>query len=93
MRSEMAHGEVIAARKPEVVALITGGHAVKFPFTNDHSAMDRFVEEGGVDYLLLDSCYPESKEFLTPYVASRPERFKPLLDDKKGTAIFKQAAD
>lgn len=93
LRSEMAQGEVIAARKPEVVALITGGYAVRFPFTNDHSAMHRFVEEGGVDYLLLDSCYPESKEFLLPYMASRPERFKPLPYGKKDTAIFKQAAD
>lgn len=93
LRSEMAQGEVIAARKPEVVALITGGRAVRFPFTNDHSAMHRFVEEGGVDYLLLDSCYPESKDFLLPYIVSRPERFKPLPFGKKDTAIFKQAAD
>lgn len=81
--------EVVMARKPEIVSLITGGFAVRFPFTGNSDAMLEFIEKNKVGYIIIDQCYPEAQKYLVPAILSRPESFNVVLDDSKGTIVLK----
>jgi hypothetical protein len=85
----MAPDEVVMTRKPEMAHLASGRNTVRFPYTRDMDAMDGFIEEVGVDYVLLDTCYPEGGEYLRPYILERKDRFRVVLDDKEGTVLLR----
>lgn len=87
LRAGMNGNEVIMTRKPEIVSLITGGYAVRFPFTQKADEMLRFMEEKKVAYVLVDGCYHEAGLYLRPFMDARPEMFKVLTEDTKGTLL------
>jgi 4-amino-4-deoxy-L-arabinose transferase-like glycosyltransferase len=80
--------DVIIARKPELVYIITGSHAVNFPFTGDREVILELIEAKGVDYVLLDRCFVETEKYLLPFINEHPESFKPYLAGGKDTDIL-----
>jgi hypothetical protein len=80
--------DVIMTRKPELTSLITGSYAVKFPFTEDRKSILRFVEENGVDFVLIDGCFMETRRYLLPFVNENRENFKAYRADGKDTGIL-----
>ncbi|MFQ5465148.1 MAG: glycosyltransferase family 39 protein [Thermodesulfobacteriota bacterium] len=85
----MGPGDVVVTRKPEAVHLVSGRYSVRFPYTGDTLAMDRFMNAVGAGYVLLDACYPESSMYMVPYVLERGNRFGIVYDDGKGTVLLK----
>lgn len=81
--------DVVLARKPDMVSLVTGGYAVRFPYTADDGAMEKFIEENGVTFILVDACYEETRRFLAPFISKRRDRFHTLSDDANGTALLR----
>jgi hypothetical protein len=81
-------GDVILTRKPELTALLTGRYALKFPFTDNTKALMRFIEGNGVDHILLDGCYFETRQYLVPFVNEYSERFKMWTADGRDTGIL-----
>jgi hypothetical protein len=75
-------------RKPELTSLITGSYAVKFPFTEDREVILRFVEKNGVDFVLIDGCFIETRKYLLPFVNENRENFKAYRADGKDTGIL-----
>ncbi len=80
--------DVIMTRKPELTSLITGSYAVKFPFTEDRKSILRFVEKNGVDFVLIDGCFMETRKYLLPFVNENRENFKAFRADGKDTGIL-----
>jgi len=91
LRKVLAPGDVVMTRKPEIVSLITGGYAVRFPFTSNEDIMMEFMEKSKVAYVLLDGCFKEAGEYVVPVVMARKERFTVLLNGQDGTAVLKLA--
>lgn len=89
LKKVLAPEDVVLARKPEIVSLITGGYSVRFPYTHDGKAMLSFMERSGVSYVLLDGCFKEAGEYVVPVVLDNEERFTLLLKERDGTAILK----
>lgn len=89
MNGRVSENDVLTARKPEIVYLMTGKPVVRFPYTKDLGLMEKFMLDKGVTHLLIDSCYGETEDFLRPFVLSRPEGFILMLSDNKGTALLK----
>ncbi len=87
LRAGMNSNEVIMTRKPEIVSLITGGYAVRFPFTNNADEMLGFMKEKKVAYVLVDGCFPEAGLYLKPFMDAHPEMFKVMTEDTKGTLL------
>jgi hypothetical protein len=82
-------GEVIMTRKPEVVSLITERYAVNFPYSADREAMMKFMEDNGVNYILLDGCYEETGKYLIPFLQENTDRFSVWMHDDGYTGILK----
>jgi 4-amino-4-deoxy-L-arabinose transferase-like glycosyltransferase len=80
--------DIIIARKPELVYIITGSHAVNFPFTGKSEVLIEHFEAKGVDYVLLDRCFVETGKYLLPFINEHPESFKPYLAGGKDTDIL-----
>lgn len=93
LKKVLVPGDVVMARKPEIVSLITGGYAVRFPYTRDGAAMLSFMERAGVVYVLLDGCFKEAGEYVVPVVLANEERFIVLLSERDGTAVLKFVQD
>lgn len=89
LKGKLTTGNVVLTRKPEVISLITGNPAVKFPFTNDNEKIKTLMENYHVDYVLLDSCYPEAKEFMMPYVSQNQNQFEVIPTDFRDTLLLK----
>ncbi len=89
LKGILKKNDVILARKPDMVSLVTGGYAVRFPFTDDDGAMERFIEKNGVTYIIADTCYEEARRFLLPFISRRKDRFQTLFDDSNGTALLR----
>ncbi len=81
-------GEVIMTRKPEIISLITGGYAVRFPFTKKDGAVLDFIERNKVRYVLLDGCYAEGLKYVVPVIRANEGRFTMLLKKSDGTALL-----
>ncbi|MFQ5735251.1 MAG: hypothetical protein ACE5GY_00125 [Thermodesulfobacteriota bacterium] len=81
--------DVIMTRKPELVSLITGGFAVRFPYTADGAAMLGFMDDMKVSYILLDGCYREAGEYVAPVILGNEGRFTVLSNERDGTAIVR----
>ena len=71
-------GEVIMTRKPELIAMITDRYAVRFPYTKRIDRIARFVEDMGVDYILIDRCYEETERYLFPFIRAHEDMFSVL---------------
>ncbi len=59
----------IMTRRPEVVALLSERWAVRFPYTKDGNRMASYIKHTDTDYILTDSCYPETRAFLVPFIS------------------------
>jgi hypothetical protein len=81
-------GEVIMARKPGVAALVSGRHALRFPYTRDKAMMLKFIEDNGVVYILLDGCYEETENYLVPFLEENTDRFSVWMHEDN-TGILK----
>ncbi|MDO8425961.1 MAG: hypothetical protein Q7T24_00420, partial [Deltaproteobacteria bacterium] len=93
LRAGMNSDEVIMTRKPEIISLITGGYALRFPFTNNPDEMLGFIKDRKVDYILVDGCYPEAELYVSPFIDSHPELFKVMTEDTKGTLLVQYKKD
>lgn len=89
MRDVLNSDDIIMARKPEVVSLITGGYALRFPFTKDKEKTGAFITAKGVDYILLDTCNPEGREYLVPYIIENSSKFSVLSSGPAGAELLK----
>jgi hypothetical protein len=89
LRAIIRPGEVIMTRKPEVVALITESYALRFPFTAKTEEFKKFIDDRGVDYILLDGCYDETRRFLIPFVEENSDMFSVWMYEGKNTGILK----
>jgi 4-amino-4-deoxy-L-arabinose transferase-like glycosyltransferase len=89
LRDVTRPGDVIMTRKPEITALITGRYAIKFPYTTDESVMFNLIEGQGVDFVLLDGCYDETREYLIPFVERHDEKFLVWMSEGRHTGILK----
>lgn len=85
-----ASGEVIMARKPEVAAIVSGRHAVGFPFSSDTSKIFDVFNVMGVDYIVLDSCYEETRKYLPPFITEHIDMFEVWRDDDGDMAILRR---
>ena len=63
LKGILRQNDVVLARKPDMVSLVTGGYAVRFPFTADEGAMERFMEENGVTYILAMRAMMRGEDF------------------------------
>ncbi|MBI5492187.1 MAG: glycosyltransferase family 39 protein [Deltaproteobacteria bacterium] len=93
LRAGMNSNEVIMTRKPEMVSLITGGYAVRFPFTNNADEMLGFMKEKKVAYVLVDGCFAEAGLYVRPFMDAHPEMFKVMTEDTKGTLLAEVRKD
>lgn len=89
MRDVLNPDDIVMTRKPEVVSLITGGYALRFPFTKDKERTGAFIAEKGVDYILLDTCNPEGREYLVPYIIENSSKFSVLSSGPAGAELLK----
>ncbi len=89
MRDVLNPDDIVMTRKPEVVSLITGGYALRFPFTKDKEKTGAFIAEKGVDYILLDTCNPEGREYLVPYIIENSSKFTVLSAGPAGAELLK----
>lgn len=89
MRDVLNPDDMVMTRKPEVVSLITGGYALRFPFTKDKEKTGAFIAEKGVDYILLDTCNPEGREYLVPYIIENSSKFSVLSSGPAGAELLK----
>lgn len=67
--------DVIMTRKPEVIALVSGRKALRFPFSLDEKLIFGFMEDNGVTHILLDSCYSETRKYILPIVNKYKDKF------------------
>ncbi len=72
----MRPGDVAASRKPWLTALITGGYALKFPFTPEREKMLEFFRERKIGYVLADECYRETRDYLIPFMRKYADLFE-----------------
>ncbi len=70
----------IMTRRPEVVALLSERWAIRFPYTKDAERMASYIEHTDTDYILTDSCYPETRTFLVPFI----KEARDLLEHRGG---------
>jgi hypothetical protein len=76
LRRAMNADDLVMTRKPEVVSIISGRHAVRFPYTPDRAEMAAFVKRAGVTHVMLDGCYDETRRYLAPYAEERGSGFE-----------------
>lgn len=69
-------GDVVTSRKPWLTALITGGYVLKFPFTPEREKMLEFFRERKIDYVLVDECYRETRDYVIPFMRKYPDLFE-----------------
>lgn len=89
VRDVLNSDDIVMTRKPEVVSLITGGYALRFPFSKDKVKIGDFITEKSVDYILLDTCNPEGREYLVPYIIENSSRFLVLSSGPAGAELLK----
>ena len=58
--------DIVMTRKPEVVSLLSGRYAMRFPYSSNEKLILEFMEENGVNHILLDTCYKETKKYIFP---------------------------
>jgi 4-amino-4-deoxy-L-arabinose transferase-like glycosyltransferase len=68
LRTILRPGDVVTSRKPWLTALITGGYVLKFPFTPEREKMLEFFRDKKVDYVLVDGCYRETRDYVFPFM-------------------------
>ncbi len=68
-------GDIIMTRKPEVVSLVSGRYAIRFPYSSNEKLILGFMEENGVTHILLDNCYKETKKYVLPVTEKYNEKF------------------
>ncbi len=68
LRELAPEGTLVVTRRPEMVALVSERRAVRFPYTLDEGRMLSYLKKLDVDYILTDSCFPETARFLIPFV-------------------------
>jgi len=76
LKSIMRPKEVATARKARLTALITGGYVLKFPFTRKREHMLDFFVRNKIDYVLVDECYPETRDYIIPFMKEYKELFE-----------------
>ncbi|MFQ5480607.1 MAG: glycosyltransferase family 39 protein [Thermodesulfobacteriota bacterium] len=76
LRSIMRPGDVATARKARLTALITGGYVLKFPFTHKSEKMLEFFTRENIDYVLIDRCYPETRDYIIPFFNENNDLFE-----------------
>ena len=89
VKGSLKDGDVVMARKMEIVYLLIDKPVVRFPFTSNSELMEKFIKEKGVSHILLDACYAETESYARKFVMSRPERFSVLVSDGQGTVALK----
>jgi hypothetical protein len=67
--------DVIMTRKPEVVSLISGRYAMRFPYTPKEELIFEFIKNYGVTHILLDNCYAETKNYIFPIAEKHKDKF------------------
>jgi hypothetical protein len=53
----------------------------------------KFIDDREVDYILLDGCYDETREFLIPFVEENSDMFSVWMYEGKNTGILKLAGE
>jgi len=76
LRSIARPDEVATARKARLTALISGGYVLKFPFTGKSEKMLDFFIREKIDYVLVDSCYPETRDYIIPFLREYKDLFE-----------------
>jgi len=76
LKSIMRPKEVATARKARLTALISGGYVLKFPFTRKREGMLDFFVRNKIDYVLVDACYPETYNYMIPFIKKYKELFE-----------------
>lgn len=89
IKGSLKDGDVVMARKMEVVYLLIDKPVVRFPFTSNPELMEKFIREKRVSHVLLDACYAETESYARKFVMSRPQRFSALVSDGQGTVALK----
>jgi hypothetical protein len=80
LKSILRHGEVATTRKPWLTALITGGYVLKYPFTNNPEKMLQFFIREKIDYVIVDGCYQETRNYIIPFIRKYRKRFETTND-------------
>ncbi|HHL39485.1 MAG TPA: hypothetical protein ENJ37_03160 [Deltaproteobacteria bacterium] len=80
---------VILTRKPELVSLLSGRLAVRYPFTRRAELFDDFVERASVTHILVDGCYKGTRRFVYPFLARERRRLELLRSDDSGAALIR----
>ncbi|MBI5233566.1 MAG: glycosyltransferase family 39 protein [Deltaproteobacteria bacterium] len=76
LKESMDKDDVVITRKPDLVRLISGRFAKRFPYTLDRKDMEDLLRQKEATHILSDSCYPETERYLMPYLNENPERFE-----------------
>ncbi len=85
-RKHIPSGNVIMARKPEFVYLLSGHKSIIYPFTTDHAPIRDAIEK--CDYIILDNFFwtATSAFYLFPVIEETPEKYTILK--KTGSPEF-----
>jgi hypothetical protein len=75
--------EVIMARKPEFVYLVSGHKSVIYPFTANHTKVKEVIEQS--DYILFDNFYwtGTTKRYLLPVLQQELSRYELVFQTRK----------
>lgn len=76
-------GNVIMARKPEFVYLLSGHKSIIYPFTTDHTQVQEAID--GCDYIILDNFYwtATTRRYLLPVLVENPEKYTIIRKTEK----------
>ncbi len=72
-RANVPAGAVIMARKPEFVYFLSGHQSMLYSFTRDEIQLASEIDK--VDFILFDTMFGQTTEFLLPVIEKTPERF------------------
>ncbi len=80
-KTHVPQGSVIMARKPEFVYLVGRHKSLIYPFTADHWRVQEVIER--CDYIILDSCYWTTRQYLLPVLMDNPEEYTIIRKTEK----------
>jgi hypothetical protein len=79
LRSHSHPGEVVVSWNPRVVALYTERPSAFYPTVPDPVLLGNYLDELHAKWVLTFSRSESDAHWLSPYAASHPERFEPVL--------------
>lgn len=80
-KTHVPQGSVIMARKPEFVYLLGRHKSLIYPFTKDHWQVQEAIDR--CDYIILDSCYWTTRQYLLPVLIENPDRYTIIRKTEK----------